>query len=79
MKTVISIPDDLFAEAERIARSTHRSRSRLFADAMREYLNHRLPDNLTEEMNHASKVLDNEMRDSFVSTAARRTLERTDW
>src|ERR1700704_4101975 len=38
MKTAISIPNDLFDGAERLARRTRRSRSRLFTDALREYL-----------------------------------------
>ncbi len=38
MKTAISIPDDLFHEMERRCRRLQVSRSRLFADAAREYL-----------------------------------------
>ena len=38
MKTAISIPDDLFHEMERRSRRLQVSRSRLFADAAREYL-----------------------------------------
>src|SRR5437867_3734933 len=38
MKTAISIPDDLFHEVERCTRRLRVSRSRLFADAAREYL-----------------------------------------
>src|SRR5436190_1081962 len=34
MKTAVSIPDDVFHEAERLARRTKRSRSRLFSDAL---------------------------------------------
>ena len=40
MKTAVSIPNDLFEGAERLARRTRRSRSRLFSDALREYLTH---------------------------------------
>ncbi len=38
MKTAISVPDDLFREMERCSRRLQVSRSRLFADAAREYL-----------------------------------------
>jgi metal-responsive CopG/Arc/MetJ family transcriptional regulator len=38
MKTAISIPDDVFAGAERLAKRTKKSRSQLFSDAVREYL-----------------------------------------
>jgi predicted transcriptional regulator len=36
MKTAISIPDDVFAGAGRLARRTKKSRSQLFRDAVRE-------------------------------------------
>jgi metal-responsive CopG/Arc/MetJ family transcriptional regulator len=38
MKTAISIPADLFQEVEACTRRLKMSRSRLFADAAREYL-----------------------------------------
>ena len=38
MKTAISIPDDVFQGAERLARRTKKSRSQLFSDAVREYI-----------------------------------------
>lgn len=38
MKTAISIPDELFRQVEHCARRRKVSRSRLFADAVREYL-----------------------------------------
>jgi metal-responsive CopG/Arc/MetJ family transcriptional regulator len=36
MKTAVSIPDDLFEQAEELARRSKKSRSQLFADALRE-------------------------------------------
>ena len=36
MKTAVSIPDDVFESAERLARRTKKSRSRLFSDALRD-------------------------------------------
>lgn len=38
MKTAISVPDDLFERAERVARELGMSRSELYATALREYL-----------------------------------------
>lgn len=38
MKTAISVPDDLFAEGERLSEQLAVSRSRLYADALREYV-----------------------------------------
>jgi hypothetical protein len=47
MKTAISIHNDLFDGAERLARRTRRSRSRIFTDALREYLVRHAPDKVT--------------------------------
>lgn len=38
MKTAISIPDDVFIEVEKFAREHDLSRSEVFAEAAREYL-----------------------------------------
>src|ERR1700736_571405 len=78
MKTAISIPNDLFDGAERLARRTRRSRSRLFTDALREYLARHTPDKVTESMDQALTEV-GEGRDEFVSSVARRRLERTEW
>lgn len=78
MKTAVSIPDDLFEGAERFARRTKRSRSRLVSDALREYLARHAPDEITEAMNKASAEI-GEIQDAFVSSAARRILEQSEW
>jgi predicted transcriptional regulator len=77
-KTAISIPNDLFDGAERLARRTGRSRSRLFTDALREYLARHTPDKVTECMDKAITEI-GEGTDEFASAAARRILERTEW
>jgi len=78
MKTAISIPDDLYRVAERLARRTKRSRSRLFADAMREYVWHHAPDEVTEAMDRVCAEV-GDGKDPFAASAARRTLERSEW
>jgi metal-responsive CopG/Arc/MetJ family transcriptional regulator len=78
MKTAISIPDELFEGAERLARRTKKSRSRLYGDALKEYLARHAPDEVTEAMNRACAEA-GEGKDRFVSAAARRILERTEW
>lgn len=53
MKTAISIPDELFHEVEQCARRLKVSRSRFFAEAVREYLaRRRFPPVATEAWNH---------------------------
>ncbi len=78
MKTAISIPNDLFEGAERLARRTRRSRSHLFADALREYLARHAPDKITESMDQAIAEIGEE-KDEFVSSVARHRLERVEW
>ncbi len=78
MKTAVSIPEDVFKGAERLARKTKRSRSRLFSDALKEYLARHTPDSVTEAMNKACSEL-GAAKDEFVSSAARRVLERSEW
>jgi metal-responsive CopG/Arc/MetJ family transcriptional regulator len=78
MKTAISIPDDLFEGAERLARRTKKSRSRLFRDALQEYLARHTPDQVTEAMNNALAEV-GATDDRFVSSSARRVLERSEW
>jgi metal-responsive CopG/Arc/MetJ family transcriptional regulator len=78
MKTAISIPDDLFEDAERLAKRTKKSRSRLFSDALKEYLARHAPEEITESMNKASAEI-GVGSDEFVSSAARRILEKVEW
>jgi metal-responsive CopG/Arc/MetJ family transcriptional regulator len=78
MKTAVSIPNDLFDMAERLARRTRKSRSRLFSDALREYLARRSPDKITEAMDHALTEI-GEGNDSFVAAVSRRRLEQSEW
>ena len=78
MKTAVSIPEDVFKGAERLARKTKRSRSRLFSDALKEYLARHTPDSVTEAMNRACAELGT-AKDEFASSAARRVLERSEW
>jgi metal-responsive CopG/Arc/MetJ family transcriptional regulator len=78
MKTAVSIPDDVFEGAERLARRTKKSRSRLFSDALKEYLARHTPDEITEAMNQAYAAV-GDVKDPFVSSAAKRALGRSEW
>ncbi len=78
MKTAVSIPDEVFEGAERLARRTKKSRSRLFSDALQEYLARHTPDKVTEAMNMACAEIGGE-QDTFISSAARRVLEKSEW
>ena len=78
MKTAVSIPDDVFEGAERLARRTKKSRSRLFSDALKEYVARHAPEEVTDAMDRVCAEL-GDPADKFVSEAARRALERSGW
>jgi metal-responsive CopG/Arc/MetJ family transcriptional regulator len=78
MKTAVSLPDEVFRAAERQARRLKKSRSQLYAQALSEYLARHAPDEVTAAMNRVVETL-REPTDPFVSAAARRVLERSEW
>ena len=78
MKTAVSLPDEVFARADRYARRMGRSRSGLYAEAIDEYLVRHDPDAVTAKLDQIASEL-NGPTDEFVTTAARQVLERTDW
>jgi predicted DNA-binding protein len=78
MKTTVSIPDDTFERAERLARRTRRSRSQLYSDALREYIARHASDEVTEAYNALCGEL-GQPADAFVAQAAERTLKRSEW
>lgn len=78
MKTAISLPDEVFREAERLARRLKKSRSELYREAVAEYVARHDPDAVTEAMDRAAEQLDTRT-DAFSRTAARAALGRSEW
>jgi metal-responsive CopG/Arc/MetJ family transcriptional regulator len=78
MKTAISIPDDVFEEAERLAAELKTSRSRLYSRALTEFVARHAPDRITEAMDRTVEEAGSEV-DEFTRRAARRVLERSEW
>jgi metal-responsive CopG/Arc/MetJ family transcriptional regulator len=78
MKTAVSVPDELFKTAERLAQRARKSRSRLFSDALREYVARRSPEKITESMDQAMAEI-GEGKDPFVSSSSKRRLEQVEW
>jgi predicted transcriptional regulator len=77
MKTAISIPDDVFGEAEALAAKTRQSRSQLYSRAVREYVARHSADSVTAALD---AVLAQEPSGSeFAIEAGRRTLKRSEW
>jgi predicted transcriptional regulator len=78
MKTAVSIPDETFQAAERLAARLRKSRSQLYAEALAEYVARRDPEAVTEAWNAVADELGEEP-DAFIAEAARRVLERSEW
>ena len=51
MKTAISLPDDVFEQADSLASRLHVSRSQLYVMALEKFINEHRENNLTEKMN----------------------------
>jgi Arc/MetJ family transcription regulator len=77
MKTAISIPDAVFAEAERLARRLKKSRSELYSHALREYVARHGPEYVTETLDRICGEVPPET--DFATAAATRTLRRSRW
>jgi metal-responsive CopG/Arc/MetJ family transcriptional regulator len=78
MKTAVSIPDDVFEEADRLARDLKTSRSDLYSRALKEFLARHAPDAVTDAINRACSEIGDAPR-TFERKVARRILEQTEW
>ena len=79
MKTAVSVPDDLFAQVDRLARRSRRSRSEVCSAALREYVAHHAPDEVTAGLDAVVAEIGQADAGAFTTAAARRTLGSTEW
>ncbi len=79
MKTAVSVPDDLFAQVDRFARRSRRSRSEVYSAALREYVARHAPDEVTAGLEAVLADIDDPGADPFVTAAARRALDGAEW
>ncbi|HEX4960544.1 MAG TPA: hypothetical protein VF173_06875 [Thermoanaerobaculia bacterium] len=78
MKTAVSIPDDVFEEAERLAAELQTSRSQLYSRALQEFVARHAPNRLTEAMNRVIDEVGVEV-DEFTRRASLRVLKQVEW
>jgi predicted transcriptional regulator len=76
MKTAISIPDDVFGEADQLARETKQSRSQLYTRAVREYVARHSSDSVTAALD---ALVVGESDSDFSTSIGRSVLERSEW
>ncbi|MEK8022809.1 MAG: hypothetical protein AAB229_03275 [Candidatus Hydrogenedentota bacterium] len=78
MKVAVSIPEDLFEEADHLASKSKISRSKLYSNALREYLLRRSPNEITESWNRVVDEVGDEEYE-FAKAASYHTLRRVEW
>lgn len=78
MKTAISIPDPLFAAAERFAQNKGLSRSELYAQAIQAYLQKYHAQDVLEALNQVYETDPNPLNTSL-SAAQTQTIAKDEW
>jgi metal-responsive CopG/Arc/MetJ family transcriptional regulator len=78
VKTAVSLPDELFREAEAAARRLHVSRSALYAKAIAEYLKQQHGNAITERLNDVYSRRPAKL-DAAMHRAQLKSLEKDTW
>jgi predicted transcriptional regulator len=78
MKTAVSIPDDLFRQADELARRLGKSRSEVYREALADYVSRRETGAVTRALDELADELAGDGA-GFAAEAARRTLEHSEW
>lgn len=78
MKTAVSIPDEVFDEAERLVVELKTSRSQLYSRALREFVARHAPERVTETMDRVVEELGPDT-DALSRRAAGQVLWRVEW
>jgi len=79
MKTAISVPDEVFAQAEEAAKALGVSRSELYTRAVREYLRKTRDKNLTDRVNRTLAQAGNPGLDPVLMEMQLESLPREEW
>ena len=78
MKTAISVPDDLFREADAYAKRHGASRSKLYSDAVAEYLEKRRREDITAKLNEVLAETRNDL-DPVIARMQAASIGPSDW
>ncbi len=80
MKTAISIPDNIFNEAEVTAKQLGLARSQLYVQAIKEFIDHQNKESITKKLNVQYEDMDteNEFIDAGLDTL-REATEHDSW
>ncbi len=78
MKTAVSLPDEIFRQAEATAKKLRISRSKLYASAISEYLDRHRAESVTERLNQVYSEQDSKL-DPALERAMLQTLAKDPW
>jgi metal-responsive CopG/Arc/MetJ family transcriptional regulator len=78
MKTAVSLPDEIFRQAEATAKKLRISRSKLYASAISEYLDRHRAESVTERLNQVYSTQDSRLDPAF-ERAMLQTLAKDPW
>ena len=78
MKTAISLPDKLFNVAEKYAKDHGFSRSKLYAIAIREFIEKNKKTDITQRINKVCENIDTSL-DPQIKVASKRVLVASEW
>jgi hypothetical protein len=78
MKTAISIPNEIFEAAEKMARRLGLSRSQLYTNAVSEFLHRHFSDEVTEKLNQIYETESSELH-PITRALQYASLDRDDW
>ena len=78
MKVAVSIPDDIFADAEQLSQALGTSRSNVYARALAAFVDDHVPDKVTQAMNAAVDAV-GDLAGEFTRQAARQVFDRVEW
>ena len=78
MKAAVSIPDDVFTKADKLAKRLHTSRSDLYSRALAEFIARHSPDEVTDTLNRIAERVDTSIDPAF-KAASRRSLRKVEW
>ena len=78
MKTAISLPDDLFASADALARRLGMSRSGLFAAALADFIAKHKASKISERLD-AVYAAEESRLDAATSRSQRKVIRRAEW
>ena len=78
VKTAISLPDELFGQAEELARRLGIPRSQLYARALADYVEAHAPGHITSALNAVYDEIDSTL-DTGLAAAQAASIDGDDW